>query len=75
MTEIDKFTLFCVECRIKELIIKNKEYKEIAKENRDMTDFLIFENRTLVLTELLGNIRNLSTSSIEHYEKLKKVVE
>lgn len=72
MTEIDEFTLFCVECRIKELMIQNKEYQDIAKEEQNNLEFLIFENRRLVLIEALTVIKNLSKTRIEQYKKLKK---
>lgn len=72
MTEIDKFTLFCVECRIKELMLQNKEYQEIAKEEANQLEFLIFENRRLVLIEALTAIKNLSKTRMEQYKELKR---
>ena len=70
--KIHDFTLHCVECEIKRLIQHNKEYQKIAAQEQDNLRYLIFENRILVLYELLGNVRRLKVSRKEYLERLKE---
>lgn len=58
---IDDFTLHCMEMKIKELIEQNKRYQQgiLDELNPDVTRYLIFENRILVLYEALGELQSL----------------
>ena len=78
MTSIDDFTIHCVEMTIKELIMNNEEYqRNIYSQNNTIgsLEYLIFENRKLVLYELLGKIQQLKLSRKEYLERLKEVME
>ena len=75
MTSIDDFTIHCVEMIIKELIIDNVDYQKNTKNSNDEVAFLIFENRKLVLYELLGKVQHLKVSRKEHLERLKELKE
>ena len=70
---IHDFTLHCVEFEIKKLIENNREYQKQAEYDNNFTHYLIFENRILVLYELLGNVRRLKTSRKEYLERLKEL--
>ena len=70
---IQDFTLHCVECEIKRLIQNNKDYQKLAAQEQDNLRYLIFENRILVLYELLGNVRRLKVSRKEYLERLKEL--
>ena len=61
MTEysIDDFTIHCVEMTIKELIMNNEDYQRNIDSQNNTLEYLIFENRKLVLYELLGKIQQL----------------
>ena len=72
---IDDFTIHCVEMRIKELIMNNEDYQQNIDSQNNTLEYLIFENRKLVLYELLGKVQQLRTSRKEHLERLKKVME
>lgn len=78
MTSIDDFTIHCVEMTIKELIMNNEDYQQnIPSQNNTIgaLEYLIFENRKLVLYELLGKVQQLRTTRKEHLERLKRMVE
>ena len=77
MTSIDDFTIHCVEMTIKELIMSNEDYQRNITQNNTIgsLEYLIFENRKLVLYELLGKVQQLRTSRKEHLERLKRVME
>ena len=72
MTSIDDFTIHCVEMTIKELIMNNEDYQRNITQNNTL-EYLIFENRKLVLYELLGKVQQLRTSRKEHLERLKEL--
>lgn len=75
---IDDFTIHCVEMTIKELIMDNEDYqRNIDSQNNTMLqlEYLIFENRKLVLYELLGKVQQLRTTRKEHLERLKELKE
>lgn len=75
---IDDFTIHCVEMTIKELIMDNEDYqRNINSQNNTMLqlEYLIFENRKLVLYELLGKVQQLRTTRKEHLERLKELKE
>ena len=75
MTSIDDFTIHCVEMTIKELIMNNEDYQRNITQNNTIgsLEYLIFENRKLVLYELLGKVQQLRTSRKEHLERLKEL--
>lgn len=73
MTSIDDFTIHCVEMTIRELIMDNVDYQKNAENSNDEVAFLIFENRKLVLYELLGKVQHLKVSRKEHLERLKEL--
>ena len=76
MTSIDDFTIHCVEMTIKELIMNNEDYQQnIYSQNNTIgaLEYLIFENRKLVLYELLGKVQQLRTSRKEHLERLNEL--
>ena len=77
MTSIDDFTIHCVEMTIKELIMNNEDYQRNITQNNTIgsLEYLIFENRKLVLYELLGKVQQLRTTRKEHLERLKRMVE
>ena len=78
MTSIDDFTIHCVEMTIKELIMNNEDYQQnIYSQNNTIgsLEYLIFENRKLVLYELLRKVQQLRTTRKEHLERLKRMVE
>ena len=75
MTSIDDFTIHCVEMTIKELIMNNEDYQSNIDSQNNTLEYLIFENRKLVLYELLGKIQQLKLSRKEYLEKLKEVME
>ena len=54
MTEnkIDEWTLHCIESRIRDLKYKNEQMRDDAIERKSEVDYLIFQNRILVLMEL-----------------------
>jgi len=70
--KIHDFTLHCVEFEIKRLIQNNKDYQKLAAQEQDNLRYLIFENRILVLYELLGNVRRLKVSRKEYLEMIKE---
>lgn len=75
---IDDFTIHCVEMTIKELIMDNEDYqRNITSQNNTLgsLEYLIFENRKLVLYELLGKVQQLRTTRKEHLERLKELKE
>ena len=76
MTEcsIDEFTIHCVEMEIKELIVNNEDYQKNLDQN-SLVEYLIFENRKLVLYELLGKVQQLRTTRKEYLERLDEVKE
>ena len=76
MTEcsIDEFTIHCVEMEIKELIVNNEDYQRNIDQN-SLVEYLIFENRKLVLYELLGKVQQLKTTRKEYLERLDEVKE
>lgn len=76
MTEcsIDEFTIHCVEMEIKELIVNNEDYQRNIDQN-SLVEYLIFENRKLVLYELLGKVQQLRTTRKEYLERLNEVRE
>lgn len=76
MTEcsIDEFTIHCVEMEIKELIVNNEGYQKNIDQN-SLVEYLIFENRKLVLYELLGKVQQLRTTRKEYLERLDEVKE
>lgn len=74
MTSIDDFTIHCVEMTIKELIMNNEDYQSNIDSQNNTLEYLIFENRKLVLYELLGKIQQLKLSRKEYLEKLKEVM-
>lgn len=76
MTEcsIDEFTIHCVEMEIKELIVNNEDYQKNLDQN-SLVEYLIFENRKLVLYELLGKVQQLKTTRKEYLERLDEVKE
>lgn len=59
MCEIDDWTLHCVESEIKRLREFNEEMRTDAINRKDEVRYLIFENRVLVLIELLAKIQQL----------------
>lgn len=71
MTSIDDFTIHCVEMTIKELIMNNEDYQRNIDSQNNTLEYLIFENRKLVLYELLGKIQQLKLSRKEYLERLK----
>ena len=75
MTEcsIDDFTIHCVEMTIKELIMNNDDYQRNVDHQSNALEYLIFENRKLVLYELLGKVQQLRTTRNEHFERLKEL--
>ena len=73
MTSIDDFTIFCVEMTIKELIMNNEDYQRNIDSQNNTLEYLIFENRKLVLYELLGKIQQLKLSRKEYLERLKEL--
>ena len=73
MTSIDDFTIHCVEMTIKELIMNNEDYQQNIDSQNNPVEYLIFENRKLVLYELLGKVQQLRTSRQEHLERLKEL--
>ena len=73
MTSIDDFTIHCVEMTIKELIINNEDYQRNIDSQNNTLEYLIFENRKLVLYELLGKIQQLKLSRKEYLERLKEL--
>ena len=75
MTSIDDFTIHCVEMTIKELIMNNEDYQRNIDSQNNTLEYLIFENRKLVLYELLGKIQQLKLSKKEYLERLKEVME
>lgn len=75
MTSIDDFTIHCVEITIKELIMNNEDYQRNIDSQNNTLEYLIFENRKLVLYELLGKIQQLKLSRKEYLERLKEVME
>ena len=75
MTSIDDFTIHCVEMTIKELIMNNEDYQSNIDSQNNTLEYLIFENRKLVLYELLGKIQQLKLSRKEYLERLKEVME
>lgn len=74
MTSIDDFTIHCVEMTIKELIMNNEDYQSNIDSQNNILEYLIFENRKLVLYELLGKIQQLKLSRKEYLERLKEVM-
>ena len=50
--KIDEWTLHCVESRIRDLKYKNEQMRDDAIERGNEVDYLIFQNRILVLMEL-----------------------
>ena len=74
MTSIDDFTIHCVEMTIKELIMNNEDYQSNIDSQNNTLEYLIFENRKLVLYELLGKIQQLKLSRKEYLERLKEVM-
>ena len=74
MTSIDDFTIHCVEMTIKELIMNNEDYQSNIDSQNNTLEYLIFENRKLVLYELLGKIQQLKLSKKEYLERLKEVM-
>lgn len=74
MTSIDDFTIHCVEITIKELIMNNEDYQQNIDSQNNTLEYLIFENRKLVLYELLGKIQQLKLSRKEYLERLKEVM-
>ena len=77
MTEcsIDEFTIHSVEMTIKELIMNNEDYQRNIDSQNNPVEYLIFENRKLVLYELLGKVQQLRTTRKEHLERLKELKE
>ena len=73
MTSIDDFTIHCVEMTIKELIMNNEDYQQNIDSQNNTLEYLIFENRKLVLYELLGKIQQLKLSRKEYLERLKEL--
>lgn len=73
MTSIDDFTIHCVEMTIKELIMNNEDYQRNIDSQNNTLEYLIFENRKLVLYELLGKIQQLKLSRKEYLERLKEL--
>lgn len=73
MTSIDDFTIHCVEMTIKELIMNNEDYQRNIDSQNNILEYLIFENRKLVLYELLGKIQQLKLSRKEYLERLKEL--
>ena len=74
MTSIDDFTIHCVEMTIKELIMNNEDYQQNIDSQNNTLEYLIFENRKLVLYELLGKIQQLKLSRKEYLERLNEVM-
>lgn len=72
---IQDSTLHCVEFEIKKLIQNNHDYLRNAMYEEDNLHYLIFQNRILVLEELLGNVRRLKTSRKDYLEMIKGVIE
>ncbi|WP_296852570.1 hypothetical protein [uncultured Methanobrevibacter sp.] len=70
---IDDFTIHCVEMTIKELIMNNEDYQQNIDSQNNTLEYLIFENRKLVLYELLGKIQQLKLSKKEYLERLKEL--
>ena len=70
---IDDFTIHCVEMTIKELIMNNEDYQQNIDSQNNTLEYLIFENRKLVLYELLGKIQQLKLSRKEYLERLKEL--
>lgn len=50
--KIDEWTLHCIESRIRDLKYKNEQMRDDAIERKSEVDYLIFQNRILVLMEL-----------------------
>ena len=73
MTSIDDFTIHCIEMTIKELIMNNEDYQRNIDSQNNTLEYLIFENRKLVLYELLGKIQQLKLSRKEYLERLKEL--
>ena len=58
--------------------MNNEDYQQnIPSQNNTIgaLEYLIFENRKLVLYELLGKVQQLRTTRKEHLERLKRMVE
>ena len=60
---------------IKELIMNNKDYQRNINSQNNTLEYLIFENRKLVLYELLGKVQQLRTIHKEYLERLKELNE
>ncbi len=69
---IDKWTLHCVNCRINELREFNERMKEDAIDRRNETEYLIFQNRILVLVELQAEIDKLRIPTIDWRKRYGK---
>ena len=56
--KIDEWTVHCIESRIKDLRYKNEQMRDDAIERKSEVDYLIFQNRILVLIELQEEINS-----------------
>ena len=54
--------------------MNNEDYQSNIDSQNNTLEYLIFENRKLVLYELLGKIQQLKLSRKEYLEKLKEVM-
>lgn len=63
MNDIDDWTLHCVNWEIKQLIEFNDKLKADAIERKNEVEFLIFQNRILVLVELQHKLKLLKIPS------------
>lgn len=70
---IDDFTLHCVEMIIKELISQNDRLAKNVVDERSVVEYLIFENRKLVLYEALNKVQELKITRKEYLERLKEL--
>lgn len=63
--ELDEWTMYVINSRIKELINFNKKCKEQARQEEDINMYLIFYNRILVLIELQQKIKEFNIPAIK----------
>lgn len=63
--ELDEWTIYVVNSRIKELIDFNQRCRERARQEEDINMYLIFSNRILVLIELQQKIKEFNIPAIK----------
>ena len=68
--KIDEWTLHCIESRIKDLRYKNEQMRADAMERENQVDYLIFQNRILVLIELQEEINSFKRENENNEEEI-----